>query len=98
MYRYKKITILAGVFLAALSLAACRQENRIQESSTQEAEDTGSEAAADELLDSFINGSVSAVDSADPASTFFITDLNHVDSEERECYRWHNLHKFKKVM
>ena len=56
-----------------------------QESSMQEAEDTGLEATADELLDLFINGSVCAVDSADLTSTFYITDLN-MDTEEWDSY------------
>lgn len=56
-----------------------------QESNMQDAADTGSEAAADELLDSFINGQVSAVDVADLTSTFYITDLN-MDSEEWDSY------------
>ena len=56
-----------------------------QESSMQEAEDTGLEATADELLDSFINGSISAACSTDLASSFYITDLN-MDSEEGDAY------------
>lgn len=40
---------------------------------------------ADELLDSFINGQVSAVSSADSTSTFYMTDLN-MDSEEWDSY------------
>lgn len=47
--------------------------------------DTGSEATADELLDAFINGKISAVDSTDSTSTFYITDLN-TDSEEWGAY------------
>lgn len=42
-------------------------------------------ATADELLDSFINGSINAVDSTDLTSTFYITDLN-MDSEEWDTY------------
>ena len=56
-----------------------------QESNMQEAEDAGLEATADELLDSFINGSINAVDSTDLTSTFYITDLN-MDSEEWDSY------------
>ena len=41
--------------------------------------------SADDLLDSFVNGLVSAVDSADLTSTFYITDLN-MDSEEWDAY------------
>lgn len=44
-----------------------------------------SEAAADELLNSFIHGSINAVDSTDLTSTFYITDLN-MDSEEWAAY------------
>lgn len=47
-----------------------------QESNMQDSADTGSKATADELLDYFINGQVSAVDPADSTSTFYITDLN----------------------
>lgn len=44
-----------------------------------------SEMTADELLDLFINGAVSAVDSADMTSTFYITDLD-MDSDEWDSY------------
>ena len=44
-----------------------------------------SEMTADELLDSFINGSISAVDAADSTSVFYITDLN-MDAEEWDSY------------
>jgi len=54
-----------------------------QESNRQNAADTGSEAAADELLDSFINGLADAVDSED--STFSVSDLN-LGSEEWDAY------------
>ena len=56
-----------------------------QESNMQDAADTGSEAAADELLDSFIKGLAGAVDSEDSASTFFVSDLN-MNSEEWDAY------------
>lgn len=42
-------------------------------------------ARTDELLDSFINGRINAVDSADPTSTFSIADLN-VDADKWETY------------
>lgn len=42
-------------------------------------------ASADELLDSFLNGSISAVDSTDLTSVFYITDLN-MDSGEWDSY------------
>lgn len=56
-----------------------------QEGSMQEDEDTGVEVSADELLDSFIDGSTGAVDVADLTSMFYITDLN-MDSEEWDAY------------
>ena len=56
-----------------------------QESNMQDAADTGSEAAADELLDSFINGLADAVDFEDSASTFSVNDLN-LDSQEGDAY------------
>ncbi len=40
---------------------------------------------ADKILDSFIDGSISAFDSTDSASEFYITDLN-MDSEEWDSY------------
>ena len=51
----------------------------------REIENTSPEATADELLDSFINGRISAADSADLTSTFYITDFN-MDSEEWDAY------------
>lgn len=56
-----------------------------QESSMQDAADTGSEAAADKLLDSFINGRIKAVDPADSTWTFSVADLN-TDAEEWNAY------------
>ncbi len=56
-----------------------------QESNMQDAADTGSQAAADELLDAFINGLADAVDFEDSASTFSVSDLN-MDSEEGDAY------------
>lgn len=56
-----------------------------QESNMQDAADTGSQAAADELLDAFINGLADAVDFADAASTFSMSDLN-MNSEEWDAY------------
>lgn len=56
-----------------------------QESNMQDAAGTGSEAAADELLDSFINGLTDAVTLEDSASTFSVNDLN-LDSEEWGTY------------
>ena len=56
-----------------------------QESNMQDVAATGSEAAVDELLDSFINGLADAVDSEDSASTFSVNDLN-LDSQEWDAY------------
>ncbi len=56
-----------------------------QDDATAAAALTDAEMTSDELLDLFINGSVSAVDSADLTSTFYITDLN-MDSEEWDAY------------
>ena len=56
-----------------------------QESNMQDDAATGSEAAVDELLDSFINGLADAVDSEDSASTFSVNDLN-LDSQEWDAY------------
>ena len=56
-----------------------------QESNMQDTADTAPEAAADELLDSFINGLADAVDSEDSASTFSINDLK-MNSEEWDAY------------
>ena len=56
-----------------------------QENNAQEVEDTVLEATADELLDSFINGSIGAACSADLTSAFYITDFN-MDSEEGDSY------------
>ena len=56
-----------------------------QENSTQTVENTDSEMTTEELLESFINGSISAVNSKDLKSTFYINDLN-MDSEEWDSY------------
>jgi len=88
MKRRKKTAILAGVLLTTLNIVACGQvkEDEIvkidesaasqQESKGQTVGNTESEMTTEELLDLFINGSVSAVDSADLTSTFYITDLD----------------------
>jgi len=70
------------VFLIiSLNIVACGQvkgEGTIdtEESNAQVVENIESEMTAEELLDLFINGSVSAIDSADLTSTFYITDLD----------------------
>ncbi len=51
----------------------------------QAIENADSETTAEELLDLFINGSISAVDSTDLTSVFYITDLN-MDSEEWDSF------------
>ena len=56
-----------------------------QESSVQTVENEVPERTAEELLDLFINGSISAVDSTDLSSAFYITDLN-MDSGEWESF------------
>lgn len=68
--QHKKITILLCAFLTALNIAACGKVE---------------EKIADKLLDSFINGSISAVYSTDLTSMFYITDLN-MDSEEWDSF------------
>lgn len=57
----------------------------VEESNAQTGENIESEITADELLDLFINGSISAISSTDLTSTFYITDLN-MDSEEWDSY------------
>jgi len=97
MNRGKKITILICVLLAALNIAACGQVKKEkavnteepaasqQESNAQASENMDSEMTTEELLDSFINGSISAISSTDLTSEFYITDLN-MDSEEWDSY------------
>ncbi|MBD5496322.1 MAG: hypothetical protein HDR11_00955 [Lachnospiraceae bacterium] len=47
-----------------------------QQENSAHIENADSEKTAEELLDLFINGSISAVDSTDSTSTFYITDFN----------------------
>lgn len=54
-------------------------------SNAQEGDNADSEMTADELLDLFINGQVSAVSPTDSTQAFYITDLN-MDSEEWDSY------------
>ncbi|HBA49083.1 MAG TPA: hypothetical protein DCZ91_15055 [Lachnospiraceae bacterium] len=56
-----------------------------QESAVDKQETADSERTAEELLDLFINGLIEAVDSADPASAFYISDLN-MDSGEWDSF------------
>ncbi len=90
MTRCKKITILICVLLTALNIVACGQVKKdevvnesidVEESNAQASENIDSEMTAEELLDLFINGSISAISSTDLTSAFYITDLN-MDSEE----------------
>lgn len=57
----------------------------VEESNAQTGENTDTEMTTEELLDLFINGQVSAISSEDPASAFYITDLD-MDSEEWDSY------------
>lgn len=56
-----------------------------QENSAQAVENADPRRTAEELLDLFINGSISAIDSADLSSVFYITDLN-MDSGEWDSF------------
>ena len=56
-----------------------------QENSTQAVEKADLERTAEELLDSFIDGSISAVVSMDLTSAFYISDLN-MDAEEGDSF------------
>lgn len=56
-----------------------------EESNAQTDEKIDSEMTAEELLDLFINGAISAISSTDSTSTFRITDLN-MDPEEWDSY------------
>lgn len=97
MNRCKKIPILVFVFLTALNIAACGQvkgEEVVntddasashQENNAQAYENTDTDMTAEQLLDLFINGSISAISSTDSTSTFYMTDLN-MDSEEWDSY------------
>ncbi|MCM1046108.1 MAG: hypothetical protein NC417_11420 [Candidatus Gastranaerophilales bacterium] len=60
-------------------------ETKENENNTQMVENIESTMTTEELLDLFVNGSIGAVDSTDPASTFYITDFN-MDSEEWDSY------------
>lgn len=77
-----KKLILTCLFLTALGIAACGAD--LQENGVAAVENADSEKAAEELLDLFVNGSISAVDSK-TLTSFSITDLT-VDSEEWDSY------------
>ena len=57
----------------------------VEESDAQMGENIGTEMKTEELLDLFINGSISAISSEDSASAFYITDLD-MDSGEWDSY------------
>lgn len=79
------VTIFGQEWLDFAGLSEYRFYKTSDVPNMQEVGDAGTEATADELLDSFINGMVSAADSADLTSAFYITDLN-LDSEEWDAY------------
>ena len=82
MNRCKKIAILVCVFMTVLNIVACGQE-KAEESNAQTDKSTDTEMTTEELLDLFINGSISAIRSED--SAFYITDLD-MDSGEWDSY------------
>lgn len=57
----------------------------VEESNAQAGGNIDAEMTTEELLDLFIDGSISAISSTDLTSTFSITDLN-MDSEEWDSY------------
>lgn len=89
MNRQKKVTIMVGAFILALTLVACGQVKEDNPANADEPimgqqESSNNKATVDEILDSFINGSIGAVDSTG-LTTFSIADLN-TDSEEWDSY------------
>ena len=56
-----------------------------EESNTQTSKNIDTEMTAEELLDLFVNGSISASSSEDSTSAFYITDLD-MDSDEWDSY------------
>lgn len=78
----KKKTILFVTFLVSLGVFGCgnaKQNANVLENGSK------NEISTDELLDSFINGSIGAHDPMDSASTLYVTDLN-MDSEDWDSY------------
>ena len=57
----------------------------VEESNTQMSENIDTEMTTEELLDLFVNGSISAIRSEDSTSAFYITDLD-MDSGEWDSY------------
>ncbi len=80
----KKIKVVMASGVIVLVLSACGQTEKL-ENCAQAVENADPETTAEELLDLFIKGSISAVDSTDSESTFYITDLER-DSEEWGSY------------
>ena len=78
------VTIFGQEWLEFAGLSEYRFYKTSDAPNMQEAEDTGLKAA-DEILDSFINGSISAVDPEDLTSAFYMTDLN-MDSGEWDSF------------
>lgn len=87
MNRYQKIVMAACALIPALYLTACGPVNDKavepegsdagqRENNVQAGGDIDAEKTPEELLDLFIDGSVGAVDAADAASVFYITDLD----------------------
>ena len=79
------VTIFGQEWLDFAGLSEYRFYKTSDVPNMKEAEYISPEATADELLDSFINGMVKAVDSADLTSAFYITDLN-MDSGEWDSF------------
>ena len=87
----KNVVGLIGI-LIVMSLTACGNKTEISEETTQNDVQTDmvynaykNKMTAEELLDAFIDGSVDAVDTADPSSAWNISDLNK-DSQGEELY------------
>lgn len=72
----------SGQIVESINLETEEDKNiDVEESNAQTGESIGTE----ELLDLFINGSISAISSEDSTSSFYITDLD-MDSEEWDSY------------
>ena len=79
------VTIFGQEWLDFAGLSEYRFYKTSDVPNMQETVDKNINTTADELLDSFIDGSIKAVDPADLTSMFSINDLN-VDSEEWNTY------------
>jgi hypothetical protein len=89
----KKVVNLICI-LTAMSLTACSNkpeaskeatQNVLTEKETAEIEQETEKMTTEELLDLFINGSISAISSTELTSTFYITDLD-MDSGEWDSF------------